>query len=227
MQNYEFDIDYIHDGVFSSKNNIRAYCPNRESKILPNKYNICCTNLPQGTYSIKNSKINFHFNTRYSMVYGDLFDSVRETYENYGDFSFKVLGDCEFMLQLKRCKRKDIEQIVISLREQAVKNQNNLQQKQESLIQKDIKSHTDLGEEYNRESFYATLNECAQDEFKIEIDPNNTLIDADTISLHSAKLIQDQIKIAREKRKLFNLEKRYIQDKEKLNANAQSLNNQL
>ena len=73
---------------------------------------------------------------------------------------------------------------------------------------------------------YRIYGNSLQDGTPIEIDPNNNLIDADTISLHSAKLIQDQIKIAREKRKLLSLQKRYDKDLKKLNDNAKSLNNQ-
>ncbi|MFQ6724413.1 MAG: hypothetical protein ACLRFE_03685 [Clostridia bacterium] len=192
IQNYEFEINYIYDSPCGSKNNIRAYCPGRESKHLPNTYNIKCHNLPKGTYSLKNKKVNFHFNTQYEMVYGDMSDSLREYFENWGNFSFKVLGDCEFILQVKRCKRKDIEPIVVALREQALKNYKKSQQKQESLIQKDIKKHTDLGEEYNRTSFEETILDYFNDDEDLVVDLSKSAKDIDVKYLQLMKLMQDK-----------------------------------
>lgn len=185
------EIDYINADIFDNSQEIHAYAVYHEIKLLPNNYNIRCTNIPNGIYSL-HDKVNFHFNTKYNMVYGDLSDSLREAFENWGDFSFKVLGNCEFLLQVKRCKHKDIKRIVITLREQALKNYKNSQQEQGTLIQKDIKQHTDLGEDYNRESFESTVIDCFIDDDDLLVDLTKSPKDKDVKYLQLIKLMQDK-----------------------------------
>jgi len=185
------EIDYINADIFDNTQDICAYAVHNESKLLPNKYNIRCSNIPKGIYSLHDN-VNFHFNTKYNMVYGDLSDSLREAFENWGDFSFKVLGNCEFLLQVKRCKHKDIERIVVTLREQALKNYKNSQQEQGTLIQKDIKQHTDLGEDYNRESFESTVIDYFIDDDDLEVDLSKSPKDKDVKYLQLMKLMQDK-----------------------------------
>lgn len=220
------ELDYINENIFDSTQNIYVYAkyPNMP-KCLPNTYNIACKNLPIGEYSLKGKHIDLHFNTKWKLAYIDRnFMDIR--YTNESDvFNFIMRESLDRIMFQVKSKYKDIESIVKELRRQAIFNQRKLEQNNQALIQMDIKNHTDLGEQYNRESFYATINECIQDDTTLEIDSNNTLIDADTISLHSAKLIQDQIIITREKRKLFNLEKQYKKNSAKLNDTVQAFNN--
>ena len=185
------EIDYINADIFDNTQDIHAYALYRESKFLPNKYNIRCSNIPKGVYSL-HDKVNFHINTRLEMVYGDLSDSLREAFENWGYFSFKVLGDCKFLLEIKKCNRKDIERIVATLREQALKNHKKLQQEQETLIQKDIKQHTDLGENYNRESFESTIIDYFVDDEDLVVDLTKSPKDKDVKYLQLMKLMQDK-----------------------------------
>ena len=217
----EQELEYINADVFDKSQQIYAYCVNTESKILPNIYTIKCLDLPKGKYDA-GLKVNFHFNTRYYIAYGHFHDKLHERYSESGRLKFDIIDNCDVLLKTKLCKRPTVEEKVYALRTQIVLNTRKLNK--ESLIQQDIKTHTDLGEAYNRESFYSTINECIVDEIPINIDPTNTLIDADTISLHSAQLIQRQTDIARRKRELFAEQKECRKALEELKNQAQSLN---
>lgn len=59
-----------------------------------------------------------------------------------------------------------------------------------TLIQKDIKKHTDWGEEYNRESFYDTIEECLMNGDTLLIDSNNHSDDKDARFLRYMRLEQ-------------------------------------
>ena len=217
----EQELAYINADIYDKSQPIHTYAKKIKNSILPNKYIIKCVNIPQGEYVTRNN-ISFHNTTVHNMAYGFFYKRLIEVYPDMGYFEFEVLNDCEFVLKSKHCKQETIEKIIRSLRKQAVVNKQNLNK--ESLIQKDIKSHTNLGEDYNRESFYSTINECIVDKIPIEIDPNNKVIDADTISLHSAQLIQRQIKIAQKKREIYAEQKECRKALEELKNQAQTLN---
>ena len=108
------------------------------------------------------------------------------------------------MLKTKLCKRPTVEEIVRSLRTQAVVNAKKLSKEQESLIAKDIKAHTDLGEAYNRESFYATLYECLENDETLEVDFTKSPTDKDVNVLQCAKLQQDKNRLLAERKEIDN-----------------------
>ena len=86
--------------------------------------------------------------------------------------------------------------MVRSLRMQSVINARNLSKQQESLIVKDIKSRsTDLGEEYNRESFYSTIYECLINNETLEVDKTKPVNNYDTKNLRLLKIMQEKSRL--------------------------------
>ena len=129
IKDYEFDIDYIEENVFDSTQDIYAYAkyPNMP-KSLPNTYTIVCQNLPLGSYRLNGKNIDLHFNTKYMLTCSDKnFMDIR--YPEFDVFDLIIKKPCNrILLQVKKCKRKDIENIVKDLRKQAILNQNKLEQ---------------------------------------------------------------------------------------------------
>ena len=115
-----------------------------------------------------------------------------------------IVDNCEIMLKTKLCKRPTVEEIVRSLRTQAVMNARNLSNQQESLIKKDIKNHTDLGEDYNRESFFRTIYECLENDETLEVDFTKSPADKDVNILQVAKLGQNKKRLLAERNEIDN-----------------------
>lgn len=132
MENTQFtdnELDYINDNVFDSTNGIYAYSkyPNMP-KFLPNCYTIVCIDLPLGSYSLKGKNIDFHFNTKYMLVYGNK-NFIDERYTESDAFNFIVRKPCDRILfQVKKCKYSDIENLIKELRKQSILNQRKLEQ---------------------------------------------------------------------------------------------------
>lgn len=103
--------------------------------------------LPKGTYHIDNEYLSESMDCVIDLK---SFDVNAYTTENGVEFTLDK--PTRILLYLQNIKNN-----VISLRKQSVLNTRKLQQ--ESLIQKDIKTRTDYGEEYNRESMYETARE--------------------------------------------------------------------
>ena len=196
MDNTQFtdnELDYIKRDIFDSDQDIYVYAkyPNMP-KCLPNTYNIACKNLPIGSYSLKSKNIDLHFNTKWKLFYIDRnFMDIRYTEEDVLNFIMRESFD-RIMFQVKRCKRKDIERIVATLREQALFNQRKLEQNNQTLIQKDIKKHTDLGEDYNRDSFVDTIMDYFYDNEDLIVDSSKSPKDRDVKYLQLMKLMQDK-----------------------------------
>ena len=100
---------------------------------------------------------------------------------------FTILYDTLISLPLT-----DIESNVISLRKQDVLNRRKFAKKQETLIQKDIKTRTDLGEEYNRQSFEDTILDYFNDDENLIVDHSKSIKDPDIRYLQLMKLMQDK-----------------------------------
>ena len=198
----EQELEYINADPFDKSQPIYAYATSREGKILPTRYNIKCINLPKGSYDA-GLKVSYHFNTIYAIAYGDLYDKL-ERYSELGHLSFNIVNNCEIMLKTKLCKRQTVEEIVRSLRTQAVMNARNLSNQQESLIKKDIKNHTDLGEDYNRESFLRTIYECLENDETLEVDFTKSPTDKDVNILQVAKLGQDKNRLLAKRNEIDN-----------------------
>lgn len=90
------------------------------------------------------------------------------------------------------------EEIITELRKFAVLNKRTLQAENERLIAKDIKSHTNLGAEYNRTSFYDTIDECLMDGEDLIIDKTKSLDDYDVKYLRYMYLEQLGSKLYKE-----------------------------
>jgi len=132
MENIEFtssELEYIDKDVFDYEQDIYVYAkyPNMP-KCLPNTYSIACKNLPIGTYSLKGKNIDLHFNTQFMLAYGKkgILDT-RYTENNVLNFIIKKPCD-RILLQAKKCKSKNIENLVKELRKQALINKNKLEQ---------------------------------------------------------------------------------------------------
>ena len=76
---------------------------------------------------------------------------------------------------------------------------------QPSLIQKDIKRHTNYGENYNRQSFYDTIDECMYYDESLDVSSVKTS-DEDTMYLNQKRIEQEM--------KHIELYKRYQYDPE-------------
>ena len=94
--------------------------------------------------------------------------------------------------------------IVRELRRQVVLNRRELKSAQtnQTLIQQDIKKHTNLGEEYNRTSFYDTIDECLMDEEDLIVDNNVPNNDSDVVYLKLMRLEQLSMKMDDERRRI-------------------------
>ncbi|MBQ3502704.1 MAG: hypothetical protein IJA72_03465 [Clostridia bacterium] len=101
--------------------------------------------------------------------------------------------------------------IVRELRRQVVMNKRALQKdaKNNTLIQQDIKCHTNFGEDYNRTSFYDTIDECLMDEEDLIIDEKAPNTDKDVVYAKlmrleqlSAKIDDERLKINAERKNL-------------------------
>lgn len=110
---------------------------------------------------------------------------------------------------------ENAKDVIQSLRQQIVLNR----RLEKGLISKDIVKHltfdescTDLGEKYNRESFYDTVHECLDEDITIWIDETKPLDDMDIRYLRTMKLLQDKQRLTKEKQildaKLADLKKR-------------------
>ena len=202
-QDYEFDIEYVEADIFDCDNDIYVYAtyPNMP-KYLPNTYNLACRNLPLGSYSLKGKHIDLHFDTIFKLAHtDDNFLDVRYTESDVFNFIVRETRD-RILLQVKKCNRKNIENIVKDLRRQLILKQKQLGQDNQTLIQKDIKSHTDLGEDYNRESFYDTIWECVDIDETLDVDLTKSPKDKDINLLHFAKLMQDKSRLSAKQKEL-------------------------
>lgn len=108
-----------------------------------------------------------------------------------------------------------IKDIILTLRQQAVLNR----RLEKGLIAKNIARHlildetsTNLGEKYNRESFYDTVQECLDDDSTIWIDDSKSLDDMDVRYLRTMKLLQDRQRLTKQQQildaKFADLKKR-------------------
>ena len=104
---------------------------------------------------------------------------------------------------------------ILTLRQQAVLNR----RLEKGLIAKNIARHlildetsTNLGEKYNRESFYDTVQECLDDDSTIWIDDSKSLDDMDVRYLRTMKLLQDRQRLTKQQQildtKFADLKKR-------------------
>ncbi len=203
IQFNEQELEYINADIYDKTQPIYAYATSREGKILPTRYNVRCTNIPKGKY-IVNSTVNFHKSTLVNIAWGNYYRQLTDRYTPPEQFGFDVWDNCEFLLKSKFCKQNTIQEIIHSLRTQAVMNARNLSNQQESLIKKDIKTHTDLGEDYNRESFFRTIYECLENDETLEVDFTKSPTDKDVNILQVAKLGQDKKRLLAERNEIDN-----------------------
>ena len=149
------EFKYVNASARDSKQDIYAYPHFLGIPGLPNTYTIVCTNLPKGTYTFDKNldgrKVSLHYNTRHKVEQEDK-KSIVNNHRELNKYSFEVVEPTEVMLVVEGVS--SIRGYVVSLRKQALANQ------QATLIQKQIKKYTDYGENYNRQSFYDTIDEC-------------------------------------------------------------------
>lgn len=186
--------------TFNEKQYINAYIDDRTQDIHRN-YNsnsdviYMCAKLPQGTYVLEISDNSDICN---QLEYFDIPSWV--TSNKYVHFIItNETANKRFFLAAD-----DIDDHVKNLRKQVVLRKRELQQAQERLIKKDIKSRTDLGEDYNRESFYTTLYEYLENDETLEVDFTKSPTDKDVNVLQCAKLQQDKNRLLAERKEIDN-----------------------
>lgn len=199
---------YINASARDSKQDICAYPDFIILPGLPNNYTIECKNLPKGTYNFNSNKVCMFFGTRYDFEHG-IKTNVTWSYDP-NHFSFTVTEPGEVKIEVKNVI--NIRKYVQSLRRQALANLHN----QESLIQKDIKKHTDLGEEYNRTSFYDTIDECLIDGEDLIVDQTKSATDSDVKYLKLMRLEQLSVKLYEEQQRLNQARKELEQEANEL-----------
>lgn len=185
----EDELSYINSDIYDHSQNIHI---KKYSRLFISNYTINCKNLAIGDYSL-DPNIYFSMKEHASMVCGSLHGKLSNISTSLGTFSFSVLDNCSFSLRTQySCRKSTIQDVVRSLRMQSITNAKNTI-KQESLIVKDIKSHgTDLGEEFNRDSFYSTIYECLINNETLEVDTTKPVSDYDTKNLRLLKIMQEK-----------------------------------
>ncbi|MBQ7797536.1 MAG: hypothetical protein IJ458_04275 [Clostridia bacterium] len=152
MDNMKFteqELEYINKDVDDQSQNVH-----RVFNTLNDNFYLWAE-LPKGTYHINNEYLS---ESMACVIDLKSFDVNAYTTENGVEFTLDK--PTRILLYLQNIKNN-----VISLRKQSVLNTRKLQQ--ESLIKKDIKTRTDYGEEYNRESMYETAREILMDGKKV------------------------------------------------------------
>ena len=173
MENFQFteeELKYINDDIFNKENNIHA------TLLISDKYYIYAT-LPQGWYNFtvaENEKMDCLNHLRdkgvnANITYSGIFLNINEP----RIVNILVATNCDKIV-------KDLRSILV------------LMNKKERLIAKDIKAHTDLGEDYNRESFEDTILDYFNDDEDLVVDFTKSPKDSDVKYLQLMKLMQDK-----------------------------------
>ena len=188
----EEELSYINANVYDSTQNVYIEKP---SKLFISNYNIRCRNLAKGKYSL-DTTIGLPMHEQAGMICGDLRGKLADESISLGFFTFNILDNCTFSLRTQYpCRKSTIQDVVRSLRMQSITNAKNTI-KQESLIVKDIKSRsTDLGEDYNRESFYSTIYDCLANNETLEVDKTKPVNNYDTKNLRLLKIMQEKSRL--------------------------------
>ena len=121
--------DIINANIFDSTQDIFAWKKFNFPNKFPNTYTIKCSNLPVGTYRVAHKHADFHFNTLYEIAYCGT-NAVTPVYDtsNPDVFVFTIKGSAH-NVTLKVSSCTNIEDIVKSLRKEAIaNNSHNLQQ---------------------------------------------------------------------------------------------------
>jgi len=103
--------------------------------------------------------------------------------------TFNVHSNMSIEFSLIHERPEHFAHIIHTLRKQAIYNS---KLTQESLIQQDIKFHTDLGEEYNRQSFEDAILDYFNDDEDLMVDTSKSIKDKDVKYLQLMKLMQDK-----------------------------------
>lgn len=206
MENIQFNEDelkYINADIYDKSQNVHI---EKYSRLIINTYNISCNNLPIGTYTL-DINLNLPMTEYASMFCGYLRGKLIDNSTPTSNFSFNILDNCRFLLKTQYpCRKSTIQNAVLSLRTQAVVNARNLSKQEQSLIARDIKSHTNLGEDYNRESFYATIYECLANDETLEVDTTKPVNNCDTKNLRLFKIMQEKNRLQHQINDLNNEE---------------------
>lgn len=193
MKNAKFGLEellYLHDGIFNSKHPIYAkYASNH-------KANIVCNNIPNGFYSIKFDDFDLASINESALCTDPCLSVNLDTRKGSTILNIEVLDNCDFQIIIDRI---DTSIAVHTLRQQAVLNARN---QKTSLIKQDIARHTDLGKEYNRISFYDTIEDCIADGDDLIVDETKSPRDMDVKYLQIMKVMQDKIKLDAEQQAL-------------------------
>ena len=153
MENFQFteqELKYINDDIFNKENDIYA------TRLISDKYYIYAT-LPQGWYSFEVAEDEKM----------DCLNHLRQEGVNANITYTGIFVNIKKPRTIHILLSTDGEKIVKHLRSILVLQHKRLQQ--ESLIQKDVKTRTDYGEQYNRESMYETAREILLDGKKVKM----------------------------------------------------------
>ncbi|MBQ8522942.1 MAG: hypothetical protein IJ458_04755 [Clostridia bacterium] len=116
---------------------------------------------------------------------------------------FAITANMKIEFSLVHERYECFAYIIHSLREQVICNRKILKQKKERLIEKDIKSRsTNLGEDYNRNSFFETIWECTQLDETLDVDLSKSPKDNDVNLLQFAKIQQDKLRLRKKQQEL-------------------------
>ena len=161
-------------------NDIKQY---ETSSLSPGRYIITLNNASEIATTIKNfSNYNIPVTTKGNTLI----------------FDINTIGTPVIISTTEKNMRKVHRQLEARaiIRNKGVKNSN------DSLIKKEIKAHTDLGEEFNRTSFYDTISECIELGEDLIVDTSKSPADPDIKYLQMNKYMQDEAKLVRERQKL-------------------------
>ena len=149
MEDIEFteqELEYINANICDNTKNVYI---NKHNVFCLSTYEICCKNLPKGEYYI-NDTVNFPMQEISRMIFGYYKGKLKDKNLGSGHLSFTILDNCSFSLKPEYWhSKKSIQNIIRSLRTQAVINTRNLNK--DSLIQQDINAHTDLDKPYEND----------------------------------------------------------------------------
>ncbi len=176
MDNIQFtdeEIKYINSDINDQTQNIHR----RLNTI--NDIFYLYANLPKGTYILE---ISYHSDFCNQLEYFNIPSWI--TSNKYVHFIISKENENKRLFLAV----DNIDHHIKSLRKQVVLNQ----REKERLIQKSIKSHTDLGEEYNRNSFEDTILDYFNDDEDLVVDLTKSPKDKDVKYLQLMKLMQDK-----------------------------------
>ena len=197
------ELKFINCNPLDTSNTIYATYP-----ILSSDFYVYVNHITPGKYQIDlHNKANIE-SFRKSIKYLGKINSIKGT-----TISFSIKMRRSFLIFAELNLAEGIE-LVKNLRKQVVLNNRILKEK-ERLIAKQIKTYTNLGEEYNRNSFVDTILECMENNEELLVDCTKSPKDQDVKFLCLMQITQQENNIAKEQEilnnKKFELEQRKVE----------------